>query len=208
MADHTKTGRTDVYAGWKIHHGAVPAGLCEDARRRLWLEVRRCGLAVADMRTWARTTWWPSLRDEPVLDDVRSHVEALADTSGSWTWAETQILVRLPDEAHTTAGGPHVDELPPWAPTGARYRAIYGVELTDSPGVHGGGTHLELNGRCVFRPRLFTGDVLQMDADLPHSGSPNRSADVRMALFYRQIDLPDEPPRLAAKRELVGVGAP
>lgn len=171
-----------------IHFSLIPAPAIEVARRRLLLEIRRCGLSVEDMAEWSRGSWWPSLRNEPEIRGIQALLHSeVVDREGmhamEWEWAEPQILVRFPDEALTPLGEPHVDELPPWADEGYRYKSIFGVELTNTT-----------SGYTLLRPddviipvRLGAGDVLEMNPDLPHSGSPNRSADIRMALFYRLL---------------------
>lgn len=170
---------------WTIHGAAVPEEVCERARRRLGLEIRRCGLSVQDIQEWSHGTWWPSLREDPAFEDVRWFVEGLANTRGTVCWAETQILVRLPDEDDTERGPGHLDELPPWA-DGWRYRAIFGVELTQGH-IRGGGTVLLPENGPVL-PILNPGDVLEMEPDLLHSGSPNLTGDIRMALFFRLLE--------------------
>jgi len=178
--------------GYAVHRDAVPVALCTAARRRLLLELRRSGLNTADLAVWSYGTWWPDLRGEPEFDAVRDALEKIVDRSGTTRWCETQLLLRLPDEDGTPLGGPHTDTLPPWA-DGWRYRRIYGVELTDTAG-DGGGTVLYPSGDPLARPDgsvrpvQCAGDALEMSPDLPHSGSPNMSADIRMALFFRLLD--------------------
>lgn len=171
---------------WCVHREVVPPEVCSAARRRLGLELRRCGLSVSDIADWSSGSWWPSLRGEQVFEDVRWFVDGIADLRGETMWAETQILVRLPDEDDTPLGGVHTDTLPPWA-DGWRYRAIYGVELTCTP-ENGGGTVLRPDNDVVIPAVLDVGDVLQMHPNLPHSGSPNLSGDIRIALFYRLLE--------------------
>lgn len=180
---------------YAVHRGAVPVRTCEAARRRLLLELRRCGLSTDDLAEWGRGSWWPSLRQEPIFDSVRYGLEKTVGHLRGGVWAETQILLRLPDEDGTPLGLPHVDDLPPWA-DGLRYRTIYGVELTNTPS-GGGGTVLYPEQDPLVRrdgtvwPVLATGDALEMSPDLLHSGSPNRSADIRIALFFRLLERVD-----------------
>lgn len=174
-----------------VHHRLVPRAATSALRRRLLLEIRRCGLDTADMAEWSSSTWWPSLRDMPEVLAVVAYVRGMFP---GCLLAEPQILVRLPDEDDTVLGPPHLDDLPPWAlETGARYLAIVGVELTDTPR-NGGGTVVYPHGadgpaHSVFQ---FEGDALQMGPDLLHSGSPNHSADIRMSVFFRFLTRDDD----------------
>lgn len=181
-------------ARWTHHHGVIPQEYVIAARRRLLLELRRVGVTAEDVAEWSVSGWWPSLRDEPVFGSVRDALWWACRPRG-FTWAETQILIRLPDEEAVVGAGwgePHVDTLPPWATSGVnyghplKYGRIYGVELTDTP-PHGGGTVLHEPGEEPRYVRCLAGDVLSMAPDLPHSGSANGSGDVRMALFYRSL---------------------
>lgn len=172
---------------WMVHRAAVPPLLCGEVRQLLWLEVRRAGLSVPVMGEWSTGTWWPHLRDHPLLHEVSEYVELLADTSGDWRWCETQIQLRLPDAFSTQIGGPHLDEVPPWADPDQHYRAVFGVELSPMQ-MAGGSTVLHLPGGERRPIPLGVGDVLAMGPALPHSGSPNHAHDPRMALFYRQLE--------------------
>lgn len=173
---------------YEIYRGAVPEDICLAARRRLLLELRRCGVSTEDMADWAGNTWWPSLRKEPEFDEIRDYLERRIFFKEGFEWADTQILVRLPDEDDTPLGGPHLDDLPPWA-DGLKYRGIYGVELTNTP-ENGGGTVLYPHGEdsVPVKPVLRMGDALKMNPDLLHSGSPNLSASIRMVLFFRLLE--------------------
>lgn len=168
------------------HRGVVPASALEAARRRLGLELRRVGVTPNEINEWAANSWWPSLRGEPVFNAVRQHVEStlVGDMTGL-VWAETQIVIRLPDEDDAPVGTPHVDTLPPWA-EGLKYKAIYGVELTQTTS---GRTVLFPRGVLgPVEPRIRPGDVLEMKPDLWHRGSPNLGGDIRMALFFRLLE--------------------
>lgn len=163
----------------------VPKNATTAARRRLLLELRRCGVTADDVAQWSRTGWWPSLRDEPEVLAVRKHLEPF--TAPGDVWTEAQILIRLPDEDDTVLGPPHVDEQPPWAEEhGLRYKRILSIELTDTA-QDGGGT--VIHGPDRLEPvHQNEGDVLSLRPDVPHSGSPNRSGDARMALFFRLLE--------------------
>lgn len=134
---------------------------------------------------WSRSGWWPSIRDEPAFEAVREHLELFAAPGD--VWAETQILICLPDEDDTELGPPHVDVLPPLAPERSLgYKRILSVELTDTP-EHGGGTVIH-GPKGLVPVRQRQGDVLSLRPDVLHSGSPNFSGDVRMALFFRLLE--------------------
>lgn len=169
----------------EVHRGVVPRDVTTTARRRLLLELRRCGVTAQHVLEWGTSTWWPSLREEPAFLAVRDHLEPVVAPGD--VWAETQILVRLPDEDDVGMGPPHVDALPPWAPgRGLRYKRILGVELTDTP-ERGGGTVMHTpEGLVPVRQR--EGDVLSFHPDALHSGSPNHSGDMRLALFFRLLE--------------------
>lgn len=173
---------------YEVHRGLIPRDVCERAKRRLFLEIRRCGLSTDDMAEWSSTTWWPSLRNAPEIQYVQAWLEDLALLPDDPVWAEPQILIRLPDEDRTELGDPHLDELPPWA-DGLEYYSIYGVELTETP-ANGGGTVLYPDGLegLSVKPQLAIGDALRMEPDLLHSGSPNLSAEIRVALFFRLLE--------------------
>lgn len=164
----------------------LPRYLATDARRRLLLEIRRVGVSAEDIAHWSMVGWWPTLRDEVCFLRMRRTLEAklgLPDPQ----WAETQIVVRLPDEDEVAMGPPHVDTLPGWAVRkNLGYDRIYSVELTDtSP--RGGSIVLHPPHVEPFEVRLRAGEVLSMPPDMPHSGSPNLSADIRMAAIFRLL---------------------
>lgn len=177
---------------WTVHRGVVPLPLLRTARRLLWQELRY-GVSAEEIAAWSTSTWWPHLRSHPALDAI-GDVRTLPgfDDSGRWTWCETQILVRLPNSWTSTVGPPHLDEVPPWAPPHATYRRIYGVELGD---VASGGTAVHYPRGAITYPRLTRGDVLDMGPAVQHSGSPNLGDEPRMALFYRQLNVPVGTPR-------------
>jgi hypothetical protein len=166
-----------LYEQFHIHYGLVPRVVCENARRRIFLEIRRRGVTAEEIREWASNSWFPDLRWEPEFEVIREYLPPAE------LWGETQILVRLPDEDGTLVGSPHVDDLPPWA-DGMKYAAIFGVALT-STRLDGGGTILVPGERLEYP--MEPGDTLEMSPDLPHMGSPNMSGDIRIALFYRAL---------------------
>lgn len=166
----------------KVHRELVPQRVVEQARRRLLLELRRCGVTSSDIVEWSSSTWWPSLRAEPEFELVRSFVETRLPV-GPGRWAETQILIRLPDEDDVELGAPHLDVLPPWAGE-LRYTGIYSVELATSSSGH---TVVYPEPGMRVKPPLRAGDVLFMEPGELHSGSPNHGADIRMALIFRRL---------------------
>lgn len=169
-------GRYEVYRGY------VPRVVCKTAARRLWLELRRHGVSAEQVAEWSASTWWPHLRWEPEV----LALQGFLDGWRQWTdeWADPQILVRLPDEDSEAEAvyTSHVDTLPDWAvEKGLKYAGIFGVELTSSA-PRGGG--IVVDG---MRQQLRAGDVLRMNPDVPHSGSPNLSGNVRMAVYFRLL---------------------
>lgn len=169
----------------EVHRAVVPAEVTRAARRRLLLELRRCGVSATDVAEWSHTGWWPSLRHEPEILAVREPLRRF-ERSGD-VWGEPQILIRLPDEDDTLLGPPHVDTLPPWAEAeGLRYKRILSVELTNTA-PDGGGTMIHAP-QDLIPVRQREGDVLSLHPDVPHSGSPNFSGDARMALFFRLME--------------------
>lgn len=166
-----------------VHKRMVPDFVCSMALRRILLEVRRRGVSAEQIQEWASNSWFPHLRWEMEFEYVKTFLPK------SEKWADTQILVRLPDEEDTPLGSPHIDTLPPWA-EGYKYRRIYGVELTNSPS---GNTIVYplISHFGGIRMTLERGDVLDMDPRLKHSGSPNISDSIRVALFYRALERSD-----------------
>lgn len=176
---------------YRIHRDLIPHYVVTVARRRLLLELRRCGVTPAEIREWSQHGWWPSIRNEPEFLTIRSYVETklVSARAGRYQWADTQILIRLPDEDDVEMGTPHIDEIPHWAVDPAmRYRTIFSVELSDV-GSHGGGTVLYPQGDVGICPPMRQGDILEMGPQLLHSGSPNHRGEIRMALFFRVLEL-------------------
>lgn len=130
----------------------------------------------------------PALRARDPRRVWRGGAGAGPESPRQLAWAEPQILIRLPDEDDVTLGPPHTDTLKnsPWVGEW-RYRRIYGVECTDAQ-PSGGSTVLYPSEDAGITPLLQTGDVLEMSPDLLHSGSPNHSADIRIALFFRLLE--------------------
>lgn len=171
--------------GYNIMANPMHPRLVEAARRRLLLELRRGGITPEQVNEWTSSTWWPLLRFEPEILAIRKSLAWQARGTDLWAWP--QILVRLPDEDDTPLGPPHLDTLPEWAdPAELRYRAIYGVELTDTP-LNGGHTIVYPWTEPVV-VRQAAGEVLKMSPHLLHSGSPNLSSDIRIALFFRLLE--------------------
>jgi hypothetical protein len=169
-----------------VHRQHVPYHLIHDVRKRLLLEIRRVGLAAHDIAQWSSSTWFPTLRDEPCVRRIQTEVGHLARTLSGDVWAEPQIVVRLPDEPDTPQGEPHVDTEPPWA-TSLRYYRIFGVELTNGER-NGGNLVVYPEGGIDQEVVMGSGDVVQMTPDVLHAGSPNHSASIRMALYFRLME--------------------
>lgn len=169
---------------YPVLRNEVPRHLVDAVRRRLFLELRRCGVTAEDVAEWSRGSWWPSLRSDPTILAVQDDLSRRHVGEGD-VWAEPQILIRLPDEDGTALGGSHVDTLPPWADE-LRYKWIFGVECTDTPR-RGGQTLVYPDAGPPAYVTLRAGDALRMDPTLQHSGSPNLSPDPRIALFFRLL---------------------
>lgn len=174
---------------YHVHTGLIPDTVIEEALRRVWLELRLRGATAEQIAEWASNSWFPHLRGEPEFNDVRWHLRVFMEPGDQW--AETQILVRLPDVEGTPLGEPHIDTLPPWA-DGQEYRAIYGVELSHTE-PHGGHTILYPSPHSHgLHVRQNQGDVLEMTPGMLHSGSPNAGAEPRVALFFRLLKKVDD----------------
>lgn len=163
-----------------LHHRLIPEELCEDVVREVWAALRTYGASAETIADFDRNGWWPHLRYGTAVLAVR---DVLSEQVGTDTiWADPQIVVRLPDALGTERGDLHVDSEPAWAlAEGLAYQQIYGVELTRW---EKGKAGTFLHGR---ERNLDIGDVIAFDPDEEHSGSPNRTCDVRMALFFRSL---------------------
>lgn len=105
-------------------------------------------------------------------------------------WADPQLLIRFPDEAHDWPLTPHVDDPPPWAPDRS-YRAICGVALSRSLAADGclavwPGSHLGRSEGPILI-ELNTGDAVLMHPALQHSSTLNRGGRVRYAVYFRLL---------------------
>lgn len=175
---------------WKVHPHVILNRHTFDARRRLLLELRRMGVTTEQITEFSGGGgWWPSMRNEPVFERIKLQVEfQLVPHHTDAMWADTQILIRLPDEVDVPLGPGHTDILPSWAsPDQWRYRSIFIVELADQAGKGGGGT-VVFDRDQVVEPVLLAGDVLELSPDQEHGGSPNMRDRVRMALGFRLLE--------------------
>jgi hypothetical protein len=169
---------------WSVRRTVVGLRAVEHLRRRLWLEVVRCGLTVEDMRRFhAEKCWWPSLRNEP---EVAALERQLPDDLRDGQLCEPQLLLHFPDEADEWPITPHVDVPPPWA-NGRPYLRIVAVPLTDWHDLNG--TVRFWRGDTASPVALRPGDVCVFDGTTPHSGGLNRSGDVRVGVYYRYLTL-------------------
>lgn len=163
-----------------VHWCLIPAPLCEAVVREVWAALRTYGASAETIADFDRNGWWPHLRYGTAVLAVR---DVLTKQVGADTiWADPQIVVRLPDAPGTLRGDLHVDSEPAWAlAEGLTYQQIYGVELTRR---QKGKAGTFLRGQEL---NLDVGDVVAFDPDEQHSGSPNQTTEVRMALFFRSL---------------------
>lgn len=160
------------------------------ASRRIWLELRKFGVTPDQVNEWNRDGWLPHARWHP---DIKQLMEAPAIKEAAnvgneaiW-WADPQIIIRLPDvEPFQFDELGHVDKTPGWALDALVYKDILVVELTDTP-PNGGGTWIHVERGGPIRPVLKAGDVLRMGGRVRHSGSPNRTGQVRVAVILRTL---------------------
>lgn len=165
----------------------VPRSVAFEARRRLLLEIRRVGLAKSDIDEWSTGCWWPSIRTDPAIERVKYYLKQTFGLMQA-AFADTQILLRFPDEDDEVLGQPHQDVEPQWVTDlGMRFSAVYGVELNDS---NSGVTVVYPNGPDGHQQPVFlqAGDCLAFHPKTYHSGSPNLGHDIRMALFFRTLE--------------------
>lgn len=176
--------------GFVVLRRLVSDEAVEGALRLLNLEIVRRGLTPDEIGRCSQSTFFPHLRWEPDVLELRVPIEgALAPRQGE-DWADPQLLLRFPDDAQDWPLTPHVDGLPPWA-SGRSYRAIAGVALTSSRDSDGcvavwPGSHLgeQSTPRLV---ELDAADVLVMHPALWHSSTLNRGGRVRYAIYFRLL---------------------
>lgn len=191
---------TGVYAsdGWQLFTGQVSYSQVFDARREILLSLRDQGLLAARIPELQSTTFFPELRDHPAITDLLP--DAAREFIGAQPtdrWGEPQILLRLPDHERDITLTPHVDELPPWAPDGAYYRAIIGVSLNlamEHEGVVAvwSGSHLDDAALDLppFEVAMNSGDVFVMHPKVKHAGTLNLGDDIRMVVYFRCVAMP------------------
>lgn len=176
--------------GFIIWRSVIPPHLVQGALRVLNLEIARSGLSADEIARCARSTFFPHLRWEPDILSLRDPIDRLLGRRADEEWADSQLLLRFPDEAEDWPLTPHVDEPPPWA-GGRPYRAVVGVTLSSSmitdgcltvwPGSHTGraGAPLPLE--------LEAGDAVVMHPQLQHSGTLNRGGNIRYVVYFRLL---------------------
>lgn len=184
MSASRRTPNPAVKGEWSLRKAVVSRRAVEQLRRRLWLEVVRCGLSIDDMQRFhAEKCWWPSLRWEP---EVLALEQSLPADLRDGDLCEPQLLLHFPDEADDWPIGPHLDVPPPWA-NGRPYVRIVAVPLTGWCDLNG--TVRFWRGDTPCPVGLRPGDVCVFDGSTPHSGGLNRSGDVRMGVYYRYLQL-------------------
>ncbi len=177
--------------GYAVVPGAVSTSSVETALRLLNLEIARSGITPAEVLDCQQSTFFPHLRwRTEIWDLLPPAAEALLRHAANDEWAESQLLLRFPDEATEWPLEPHVDEPPPWA-AGRSYRGILGVALTRSRPEDGclrvwPGSHLGGQSDPVSVP-LEPGDAVVMHPLLGHTGGLNRGSSIRTAVYFRLI---------------------
>lgn len=189
-------GTTDVEAhlrqgpGFVVLHRLVDPEAIDRALRLLNLEIVKRGLSATEIGHCSQTTFFPHLRWESEVLDLRVEVEKVLPPRPGEEWADAQLLLRFPDEAEEWPLTPHVDDLPPWA--GDRsYRAIVGVALSSSQQADGCLTvwprsHVGMDEEPI-PVELDAGDVVVMHPALRHSATLNSGGKVRYAVYFRLL---------------------
>jgi ectoine hydroxylase-related dioxygenase (phytanoyl-CoA dioxygenase family) len=178
--------------GFVVLRQAVPPDAVRAALRMLNLAIRRHGLTADEIAQWQAATFFPHLRWEPEVWAVLppAAVDVLRFAEGD-EWAEPQLLIRFPDEDQDWPLASHVDEAPPWA-QGRRYKGIVGVALTCAGPADGTpyvwpGSHRGPAATHPIAVPLAAGDAIVMHPALEHSGSHNRGAATRFAIYFRLL---------------------
>lgn len=180
--------------GYLVFPKLVPEARVERALRLLNLEIVRRGMSAEEIAGCVGGTFFPHLRWDPEVLALRSDVERVLEPRPGEEWADTQLLLRFPDEAETWPLTSHVDRVPQWA--GDRsYRAVVGVALSRSsqsdgclavwPASHVG---------AVTEPALVElepGDVVVMHPGLQHSSTLNTGGRIRYATYFRLLHAHD-----------------
>lgn len=178
--------------GFVVLRKAVSPEAVRAALRMLNLAIRRHGLSAEEIAQCQSATFFPQLRWEPqvwgVLPEGAGEVLGYADGDD---WAEPQLLLRFPDEDQDWPLKSHVDVAPPWA-QGRRYKGIVGVALTPAGPADGTpyvwvGSHRGSVSTDPVPVTLDAGDALVMHPSLKHSGSLNRGAQTRFAIYFRLL---------------------
>jgi hypothetical protein len=183
-------GRLQSGPGYVVFRRLVPNEAVERALRLLNLEIATRGLTAEDVAACSKSTYFPHLRWEREVIDLRAPVERVVTPAEGEEWADPQLLLRFPDAATDWPLVPHVDGPPPWAPT-RTYRAIAGVALSRS----------SIDDGCLWVwPRshwttaaapapveLDAGDVVVMHPSLRHCSTLNTGGRIRYAVYFRLL---------------------
>lgn len=179
--------------GFVVHRELIGSDAVEGVLRLLNLEISRGGLTPDEISRCSRSTFFPHLRWERQVVSLRTQVEQVVAPAVGEQWADSQLLLRFPDEAEQWPLIPHVDELPPWA-LDRCYRAIVGVAL--SPWSRRDGclavwpySHADVDSEPV-PVELDPGDVVVMHPGLHHSSTLNTGGRIRYAVYFRLLGPP------------------
>ena len=179
--------------GFLVWRQLLSQSLIDRALRVLNLGIVRHGLTPDEILRCAQSTFFPHLRWEHDVLALRGPIDRLLLPRPDEEWADSQLLLRFPDEAQAWPLTPHVDDLPPWA--GDRsYRAIVGIPLSSSTSTNGclvvwPGSHRR-EDRPPVAVELEPGDVVVMDPALRHTGTLNTGGSVRYAVYFRLLTAP------------------
>jgi hypothetical protein len=165
----------------------IPSDMREKALRRLNLEIMRVGITPYQIQEWHRTTAFPTLRWESEFMDIRNHIESYVFKREDEMWAETQIIMRFPDEEGVEGWSEfHVDEPPPWA-RGRQYRTIVGVPLSRCHDIDGAPATRSGDGKTLRIMHMDAGDLLIMEPDTLHASGLNVGGQIRYMLYFRLL---------------------
>lgn len=170
--------------GYLVLREVVPRDSIDDALRCVHLDVLHRGLAARQIAEWQESKcWFPHLRWDPAILQLLEHVPAELREGLP---CEPQILLHLPDEAEEWPLVPHVDEPPPWADR-RPYTSIVGVALSPGTETTGGLVVWPFDGSPPRPVDVGAGDVVVMHPQLEHSGTLNRSGEIRYVVYFRFV---------------------
>lgn len=171
--------------GYVILRNVIPKHAIDAAVRLIHKDLFDYGISSREIVWWRdNACWFPHLRGDYRILMLSDSFSEYFSTDGM---CEPQILLAPPAESKEYEIEPHIDEPPAWA--GQRqYRTIVGVPLTPHNEKQGGVQVWPFDGEPVI-PELEPCDVLVMHPKLPHCGVPNLNGGVRMAVYFRFLEV-------------------